>query len=221
MTRFYLSNVASPYDPPLATVADADGDWDRFSTSTSKLSRVKEGAAASAGLSVGSTDATYDVLNRRFISDALTVGGTIQGSAEWVLKAREDSDDLNAYSHVHLWVTQGDSNTPRGTLVADRVGAVELSSSTTYTAYSDGVIVVNPVAAHVGDRIVAEIGYRASSTATTFVSFLRRGGAGGDATVGDTDNANPTWVELSGLSGLAVTSASGPIYQTSQHNSFH
>lgn len=210
MTRFYLSNATAPYDPPLTAVSDAGGTWDQAATGITKLSQIQEGTLVNSTLAVGFTTADWDKLHRRFITDPITDPGTILGTARWAIKYYEDNADLNAYPHVHVWVTQGDSNSKRGHLITDHIGTTELGTSTSPPTIDSGNLTVNPVDVVAGDRIVVEFGYRASSTQTTYLAGFRRGGTGTDAVSGDTDNTRPTWFELSGLSSLAVPSVTVP-----------
>ncbi|GAA0705257.1 hypothetical protein GCM10010193_70410 [Kitasatospora atroaurantiaca] len=197
-TRFWLTNAAAPYTP-----ATRRGAWDVASgEDVQLLGRKPQGSAGTSSINVGSTSADRDVLLHRSISAGAVKAGTISGTVEWTIGVKESNVDLNGFWHLHVYVTSGDTDTPRGTLLTDYIGSTEFT--TTATGIDPGAQTVTPVAIQVGDRIVVEIGYRANALATTYNATVNYGNTGGtDLAASDTAvTTEPGWVEFSGTDGL-------------------
>ncbi len=196
-TRFYLNAAAAGYTP-----ATKRGTWTTSSATLAQaLGPRPAGATTTAGVAVGSTTANRDILVGRWISGAAVAAGTISGTLSWVIGVLESNANLNAFFKLHVFVTVGDSDTVRGTLLSNNVGATEWP--TTYTGRTEGAKTVTNVAISAGDRIVVEVGYRASSSNTTYTGTVRYGGTSTtDLQSGGTSTADPPWVELSGAEGL-------------------
>lgn len=208
-TRFWLTNAAAPYTPTTRR-----GAWDTASgEDVQLLGRKPQGSAGTSSINVGSTGADRDVLLHRSISAGAVKAGTISGTVEWTIGVKESNVDLNGFWHVHIYVTSGDTDTPRGTLLTDYIGATEFT--TTATGTDPGAQSVTPIAVQVGDRIVVEIGYRANSLATTYNATINYGNTG-TTDLAATDTAvttEPGWVEFSGADGL-FTAAFGNLTDT-------
>ncbi|MFG3051891.1 hypothetical protein ACGFZP_13200 [Kitasatospora sp. NPDC048239] len=203
-TRFWLTNSAAPYTPTTRR-----GAWDTASgEDVQLLGRKPAGSAGTSSINVGSTAADRDVLLHRSISAGAIKAGTISGTVSWTVGVRESNVDLNGFWHLHIYATSGDSDTPRGTLLADYIGSTEFTTTATGTAISGQA--VTPVAIQVGDRLVVEIGYRANSLSTTYNATINYGNTGGtDLGSGDTAvTTEPGWVEFSGADGLFTPSFS-------------
>ncbi|MEV6309987.1 hypothetical protein AB0M10_15480 [Streptomyces sp. NPDC051840] len=197
-TRFWLNSSAAPYTP-----ANRRGAWDLSTSSTvGLLGRSTAGTAATVSGSTTVTTAAWDVMLGRWISTPALRAGTVTGTVAWVLGLVESNVNLNAYVHVHIYVTAGDTATVRGTLLADHVGTTEFGAAAAGVA-SNGSPAVTPVAVQAGDRIVVELGYRASATTTGYSVTLNYGGKGvTDLAAGATTVANPGWIEFSDMNGL-------------------
>ncbi|MGW6912577.1 hypothetical protein ACWGB8_01945 [Kitasatospora sp. NPDC054939] len=205
-TRFWLTNSAAPYTPTTRR-----GAWDVASgEDVQLLGRKPAGSAGTSSINAGSTAADRDVLLHRSISAGAVKAGTISGTVSWTIGARESNVDLNGVWHLHMYVTSGDSDTPRGTLLADYIGSSEFTTTATGTQVLAQA--VNSVAVQVGDRIVVEIGYRATSLSTTYNATINYGSSGTtDLGSGDTAvTTNPGWIEFSGADGL-YTAAFGTL----------
>ncbi|MBS4040421.1 MAG: hypothetical protein KGZ81_07460, partial [Flavobacteriales bacterium] len=102
---------------------------------------------------------------------------------------------MNAFYHVHAYVMTP-SNTVRGTLLSDNIGATEFP--TTSTGRTEGAKTLSAVSMQKGDRIVVEIGYRANNTVTTsYGVVIDRFATGADLTSGSTDVTLSPWVQFS------------------------
>lgn len=192
--RLYLQNASAPYTP--ATIR---GAWDKTAGAiTAKLGQNKSGASTTIGDNETNANNNFDVLLARFISDPLPAGITIAGTVQWMMGVLENHAAANDYFHVHIYITTGDSDTPRGTLLTDSIGATEWPT-TPAIAQGEGAKTLTSVSASAGDRIVAEIGYQAQNTVTTSrIGTINYGGTGADLTAGDsTVTTQVGWFEFS------------------------
>lgn len=198
MARYYpASATAAPYTP-----ATFHGAWDdTASADTKKLRTDKTGTQTSNPVSETSASNTWDACVARFVSDGLAAG-TISGTVDFCFGARDGGTAMAASYHVHLWVTQGDSDTARGTLIADYVEA----ASAEWTGVTAQVgqrpvapIAVTPVTVQAGDRLVLEIGYRANNTITSTATgrlYYGGSGSGGDMDNGDASTTKAAWIDV-------------------------
>lgn len=203
-TRFWLTSSAPPYTPTTRR-----GAWDvATGEDVQLLGRQPAGSAGSSTINVGSTAADRDVLLHRSISAGAVKAGTLSGTVTWIIGAKESNAGLNGFFHLHIYVTSGDSDTPRGTLLTDSIGATEFG--TTAIGASEGAKAVSSVAVSVGDRIVVEIGYRANAGATTQNATINYGNTGTtDLSVASSSvTSQPGWIEFSGADGLWTKSFS-------------
>lgn len=192
-TRLYIDPTAIPYTP--ATIR---GAWDATgSPSTGKLTLAPTGSNTAITKSEVVSTNNYDILFGRWVSDGLLSAKTIAGTIAFAIRCQEANADANAFIHLHIYVTQGDSDTPRGTLLSDYIGANEFS--TTNGGISASGISLSSVAAQAGDRIVIEIGAQLQNTHTTARNILIS--YGGTATTDlagtNTTAARPKWIEFS------------------------
>lgn len=191
-TRFYLQNATADYSP-----ATLRGAWDSTASAvTKKMARAKSGASTTVAIAETSTTNNFNVLLGRFVSEAFTnnFGFLTSNTVQWIAMVTESSASAHDFFHVHAYVTSGNSDTPRGTLLTDNIGATEWT--TTNTGRGEGTKTVSSLSAQVGDRLVVEIGYQAQNTsATSFTGTLRYGGTGADSTQGTT-TSTVGWVEI-------------------------
>lgn len=196
-TRFYMENNA-----PDVTIATPRGAWDNTgSVLQRRLSRTKAGALTSRGIAETSTANDFDVLILKFVSEPITSAQTINGTLNWVVGASESATGMNANWHVHAYVTQGDTDNVRGTLVTNYTEAAGTNEWPT-TAVGDaptGAVTVTPVAISAGDRVVIEAGYVARNTVnTSFTGTLWYGGTNAtDLAAGGDETTLPGWWEFS------------------------
>lgn len=201
-TRFYLQNQAPGYTP--ATVR---GTWGHgvpagnYAIGTSKV-----GVSAAIG-HAGDGAASTSLLIARFVSSALTAAATVDW-VQGVVMMRESQSTMDAYPRFHVYVTQGDTDNVRGTIVANQaMGAIELGGTATGMALDTAT--TTPVAAQAGDRIVIEAGVN-HATGTVRTGYVYYGGTSSDLTAGSQTTTLPGWVEFDivGPAHLEVADAS-------------
>ena len=190
MPKLYLSKSGSGYTP--ATIR---GTWDKTSDHVVRGMHTAQdlpGLGAPISVSSVETSATtdYENLLLRGVSAPLAADHNFAGTLNLMLGTQESATDADMAYFIHVFVTQGDTDNLRGTLLANyadpntnewstTAGGRALSSTRTLTA----------VSALAGDRIVAEIGYRARNTVSSSrTGTLWHGGNGADLTSG----GNPT-----------------------------
>jgi len=196
-SRLYLTNAAAGYTPTTKR-----GAWDNSSASLARqLGFVPAGTAATAGVADGTANTNnLDILLGRWISEPVDRAGELSGTAEWIMGALESNLNANDMWHVHIFATAGDSNTVRGTLLADSIGTTEWP--TTATARGEGAKTLTDVDLQVGDRVVVEIGYQAQNTSTTsYTGTVNYGNTGTTDLASGNTGANltgrPGWIEFS------------------------
>lgn len=196
----YLSRDSAPYQP-----ATKRGAWD---TSTivvdGMLTRRRRGSANTSGTaSESSATLNFDRIISRWVSEPLGAC-TISGTLDYAIPFRETNALANDVIHLHAYVTTGDSDTPRGTLLTDHIGSTEFTvNASTFDTISETGISLSSVSASAGDRIVIEVGYQAQNTdATAYSAAHKQGGNTGDTTAGSTaltasDNDHAPWFDFS------------------------
>ncbi|MEW1922262.1 hypothetical protein [Streptomyces sp. NPDC088360] len=203
-TRFWLTTTAAPYTP-----ATKRGTWtDATSTVTGLLGRQPAGASATA-VKAETSATTTNVLLGRWISAPARAAGTLSGTISWVLGRVASATAANMFKRVHIYVTVGDSDTVRGTLLANYTGTA--AWPTTASGVAGTNLAITSVAVQAGDRIVVEFGYQATNVVTTsYTGTLYYGAAGTtDLTSGATTvTTAPGWLEFSGGNGLFATPTS-------------
>lgn len=201
-TRLYLANDATAVYAP----ATQKGAWDKTTGFvTMRLAQTRTGQGDRYVNTENSATANFDVLVAVFVSDPILSATTIDGTFDAIIACAESNLDADDTLHLHAWVTQGDSDTVRGTLLSDYVDATEFAVSGTVTAFTSVTIpqqTLSSVAAQAGDRIVIEVGYRAANSHTTSrtggFSFGGRGPNdldGSEAAIAGTTGPAP-WVQF-------------------------
>ena len=209
-TRFYLQNAAPGYTPPTAR-----GAWNNSAASQAlKLSTIKAGAIATKAVTETSGNNNYDVLLLKLVSDPLPAQTVASGALNWVVGAQENSDLMNAHWHVHVFATQGDSDTVRATLLnnfTEAAGTNEWPTTAQGRGPNNGTARnLNSFTLSAGDRIVIEVGYVARNNTTgTFYGTLWFGGTGPDLTLGGDETTSAGFFEFNGL--VASTCGNGAI----------
>lgn len=195
--RFYMQNAA-----PDVAIATHRGAWDATaSVLQRKLASTKAGAIASRGVAEASATNNYDVLILKFVSEPILNAQTVTGTLNWVAGSRESNTAMNAHWHVHAYVTQGDTDTLRGTLATNYTEPLGTNEWPT-TAVGDGpaaAVNLSSVAISANDRIVVEAGYVARNTsATSRTGTLWYGGINAtDLALGGDETTLPGWWEFS------------------------
>lgn len=197
--RFYLND-----DAPGRSPAVAKGAWDDITNQPNigGLETTQSGVAATLGVAETSVTNNWDVLLATFVSPAL--GGNVAfkttDTVKAVLGVLESNAAANMFTHIHIWVSAGNTDTVRGTLLQDSIGSTEWG--TTAAGLKTGLLnLANNVNALAGDFIVVEVGYQAQNTvSTSFTGTLNFGATTPtvDLTNGDTSVvAHPSWIEFS------------------------
>lgn len=199
-TRFFLTNSPPGFTP--STFQGTYNDTTLASNNVFVLSDVKMGTNAAAAVTETSTTNNYKALHGRWVSPPIAGGTLTAANANYTIThtmARdENSASANMTVYITVYVTVGDSDAVRGTLIVPFVGATEFATTSTILSYS--LQFDNTVVAQAGDRIVVELGYNAANTsATSFTGTVRYGGTAADlATSGTTGvTTNSPWVEFS------------------------
>lgn len=197
-SRLYLSTNTAGYTPPTVR-----GTWtDSSSGVIVRKLGVKAGSETtqinpSGGLTTAQTN--RDQMHGRWVSNPLASAVSISGTVAWIYRFFYNGfGTISTYvSRCHMYVTTGDSDTVRGTLLANRLGLD--TYGTTATGFGDGAVAITTVAASAGDRIVVEVGYRLSISGTVSGNpIMYYGGTGAtDNSEGSTAAGQPTWVEFS------------------------
>jgi len=216
-TKLYFCNQSSPYTP--ATIR---GAWDQTSGSpiTGLLSPGPSGSATTKGIAETNTNTAWDVLLARFISQPLEVGNAflVTDTFRMIIGWLESNSAADMVPHIHCFVTQGDSDNVRGTLIADAVASPlateELPTSATGQLFNNNsaIALSNNVTALAGDRIVIEIGYQAqNNSATSRTGTINYGNTGTtDLSDGSTNVATePGFIEFTTTLALSFGSGEG------------
>lgn len=178
------------------------GAWDHIIGSTdSVLARLPRGQNSVPSQSENTATANWDELIIRYISDPLAAQ-TISGTLDINLLVRETDAAANMVTHIHAYITAGDTNTVRGTILTDFIDTTEWSvSATDYASVYVTGIALSSQAITAGDRIVVEIGYQAQNSVTTnYTGALKVGGSTAAATneTGQTSSSTKCgWIEFS------------------------
>lgn len=175
--KWYLGGsgdgVSAPYTP-----ATWKGSWDSTGTGTVLFSPYKIGSNASSNRAETSASNPFKVGILRGISPKLAAQ-TITGTVDMVMSVLESNVAADFFTRLHLYVTQGDSDLVRGTLLNQYD---ESGTGTEWPTTATGYALVSPqalssVAAVDGDRLVIEIGYTSTNAVTTSrTGTVRRGG---------------------------------------------
>jgi hypothetical protein len=212
-TKLYLTRQPAPYVP--ATIR---GTWNLASTiatSGKLLSDVKFAVADTITLQSGSESVTtdpYNALLYRGISLPLQAQ-TIDGTLDLVIACYENDAAANAHFHVHAYITQGNSDTVRGTLLNDYIEALGVNELGVPPAAGKSLAsaqTLSSVAVTAGDRLVVEVGFALRNSTATFQSYGMFYGtnSSADLTVGSTNSALPGYLSFSDT--ILIASPSAP-----------
>lgn len=174
-TKLYLTGKTAPFTP-----TNFRGSWsDTGGQLTRALDVIKKDGGAIAFTSRSETSAsnTHSALLYRGVSGPLAAQ-TISGNLDVVLGVGESPDASADFAyHLHVYVTAGDTDTVRGTLLSDYIE----TTANEWPVFSEGRALasaqaLSSLAISDGDRLVVEIGYRAlNSSTSSFTGFLRYG----------------------------------------------
>lgn len=163
-TTFYIPNSVAQVIP-----ATIKGAWNATPSARAfDLSTIKYGdLITSFSESEVSSSGTFSTLILRAVSSKLAAQ-TISGDVNVIIGTLENLSDADFYWHIHTWVTVGDTDTVRGTLVNNytETGANEWSTTAQGRALQFA-FTMGSVVATSGDRIVFEIGFIARNVTAT------------------------------------------------------
>lgn len=195
-TRLYFQNAAPDFTP-----TNNRGAWDQTTSSVSKkLGQSPAGASTTVAIAETSATNNFDVLLGKWISDAISHDMTISGLIDMVIAFSESNTAANDFLHIHVYVTAGDTDTVRGTLLSNVIDTTDGEWPTTIAFNYYNVGNASAVAASKGDRIVVEIGYQAQNTSTTSrTGTMRYGGTNnGDADGGGAVTSYVPFIVITG-----------------------
>lgn len=180
MTKLYLSKGGAAYVP--ATIR---GSWSKTSdASLVALYTAKDhpsmGDPVAASATESSSTSGYTSLIMRAVSAPLAADHTFGGTLNAMIAVGESSSNADYCYFLHVFVTQGNSDVVRGTLLSNYGESVEWPTTAAGRALASAQS-VSAVAALTGDRIVAEIGLRSlNTTILSYSGTAYYGGGGSD-----------------------------------------
>jgi hypothetical protein len=173
-TKLYLTSEAAPI-----TVTNK-GSWD--GTNTPPTGERKLSPTKTAGGFVTQFDytensaSTFRGMVYRGVSDAL-MAQTITGNIDVAIRSWEGSSSADMAWRVHLWVTVGDTDVSRGTLINQYEETTGEEWTTTETVRElDSPQAMTPLAIQNGDRLVVEFGWIAYNSSTSNFSGAMNAG---------------------------------------------
>ena len=212
MTKLYLSRGAAGFAP--ATIR---GNWNRTSDSVTRAMHTAQdhaglGSPIANAASEASTTSGYTSLIMRAVSSPLSVDHTFGGTLNVMLAVGENSSNANLAYFLNVFVTQGDSDVVRGTLLADYAESAEWATTPAGRALASAQS-LSSVAALAGDRIVAELGFTALNTSNlTYTGTMYSGGNGSDLAASGTGTSGVGFLNFSDT----FTLISNPVVRASQ-----
>lgn len=169
-TRWYCNSTAPGFTP-----TNIRGTWNNTAPMADRSLKATKGATQQLSGTVAEATLTspFDTLLVRWVSDALSGNGVVKGTLDFCMMARENNADADFATKVHVYVTVGDSDTVRGTLLANwaepLIGGEWTNALTVVPVGKAAVapVAVTPVAVQAGDRIVVEMGFRSYNVHAT------------------------------------------------------
>jgi hypothetical protein len=154
------------------------------------MNAAKDLAGLGGPLSIGIAETVnttdYDVLLLRCVSAPLSANCSFAGTLNVMMGVQESATDADMAYYIHVFVTQGDTDTVRGTLLANYADPNTNEWGTTVLGKAlTAAQSLSAVSALTGDRIAVEIGYRSrNTTASTRTGTIWYGGSGSDLASG-------------------------------------
>lgn len=211
-TKFYFNNAAAEYTPPTFK-----GAWDDTAAAVTLLASTdKYAGGTNTSVSRAETTATvdHDVCLLRAVSGPLDAQ-TITGTVDIILAGQESLSTADFVTHLHIYVTQGNSDLIRGTLLSDYIEttANEWATNSLLRALASAQS-LSSVVVSAGDRIVIEYGFQAKNNVTTSFTGLTRYGGNesiADGTVGGSSTTGVASITFSNT--LAFTTSAARLSQ--------
>jgi hypothetical protein len=177
--KFYLTTRTAPFTP-----TNFRGNWnDTAGSVTRQIDSSKNLGGAIAQVSRAETNVTnpYRVCLYRGVSGPLAAQTFSADTLNALIATSEGSNAADLHWHIHAYITTGDTDTVRGTILSDyeeSVGVNEWSFSPSVPlgkALNTGQTTTSVVCS-AGDRLVVEIGYTARNAVTTsYTGYLAYG----------------------------------------------
>jgi hypothetical protein len=211
-TRWYFPATASNTS---GLTPSFDAGWN-YTTEAARadIAKTKGSSAITAGTLIGAWTATagQTALDRQFISPALAAQ-TISGTFSLMLMVREGAGTDNVDRIITGLYVVDSSGTKVHTLKARGNSGTTLefvANATHRTHTGANAAALTSYACAAGDRIVVEIGYSNSTSATTPEASAKWGENATDATLGDnaTTADRAGWIEFSANLAYAPVAAS-------------
>lgn len=213
MTKLYPSAVGVAYTP--TTIR---GAWEKTTGHAICGMGAKDLSGLGGPLSIGSAEtvssADYDVLLLRCVSAPLAADHNFSGTLDLVMGVQESNSAADMAYYLHVFVTQGDTDNLRGTLLANYADPLTNEWGTTALGKAlSAAATLTAVSALAGDRIVVEIGYRSRNTVTTSrTGTIWYGGSGSDLTSGGAADGDVGYFDFSDT----FTLLDNPVLRVSQ-----
>jgi Alginate lyase len=193
--RFYLPNLPS-LTPPVSVAS-----WVNDGTGASSqhlLTETPAGAPASFSRAETTNTAPWYVLLGRWVSNPVSVAGTVYGDWHTAAALLADSTTSDLEPLVVVFGTVGLTDERRGTAISSFVGGIDLPTSGASEIVGGPGSGTADMALEVGDRLVVDFGYVARNTTTTpRTGTLHYGGTTPpDLAAGATDYTRPAWIDL-------------------------
>lgn len=170
--KLYLSANTAPFTP-----TNFRGNWnDTAGAVTRRLDSVKVTGGTGATVSRAETSATnpYRVCLYRGVSGPLAAHTFAADSLDAIVGVSVTNTSSEIGWHAHAYITAGDTDTVRGTVLSDYEEAINVkdwtSNSQTKTFFAPQT--TTSVVCSAGDRLVVELGYTARNSVTTSYSGL-------------------------------------------------
>ena len=213
MTKLYPSAVGVAYTP--TTIR---GAWEKTTGHAICGMGAKDLSGLGGPLSIGGAEtvssADYDVLLLRCVSAPLAADHNFSGTLNLMMGVQESNAAADMAYYLHVFVTQGDTDNLRGTLLANYndLNTNEWGTTALGKALS-AAATLTAVAALTGDRIVVEIGYRARNTTTSSrTGTIYYGGSGSDLASGGAATSGVGYFDFSDT----FTMVDNPVMRVSQ-----
>jgi hypothetical protein len=193
--RLYLTNTSSGQTVPVSS------EWEQSAGAVTgkSLGRNRGGSNTAVTVAETSTSNTFDSLLGQWISDPFTSSGTVQGAWQICVAASESNTAADSLLQFNIRIMSGDLATTRGLFSYVQFNNETGTILSSFIATTPGTF-TTPIAAQLGDRMVLEVGYRATNTvATSYSATLRYGGPSLDLESGLQDatiTANSPWIEF-------------------------
>jgi hypothetical protein len=190
--RLYLANDTIPYNP-----ATLRGGWtSSLGMITNKLAKTPTGVSEEMNWTASPITAGTKRCMIKFTSDPLSIGYTFNGTLDICMGNWEDN--VSTYNDIrfHIFITAGDTDTVRGTILDQYVGD-NINSFPAQASLMSG-IVLTTVTALTGDRICIEAGSTTSTNNNNTIHLYCGTTGSPDLTDGDTNvTTRPAWVQFS------------------------